>query len=95
MPLELSVNKLWRSGTEWLKSEVDREPLPDELPQPCAAEIKVSAMHSLLTTPSHSIGNVIDCERFSTIHKCYRVTAYALKFLKMVKKKVQSPELTS
>ena len=40
MPLELSVSKLWRNGPEWLKSTINNEPLPEEVPQSSATEMK-------------------------------------------------------
>ena len=91
---ELSVSKLWRNGPDWLKNTIDSEPLPEEVPQSCAAEMKTRAVNNLLTTQSCSIGHIIDCERFSTVHKLIRVSAYVLKFVSMLRRKTQSPELT-
>jgi hypothetical protein len=93
-PHGLSVSSLWRSGPEWLKGTIDRQSLPEEAPQPCVAEMKAGAVHNLLTTPPRSISHLIDCECFSTTHRLYRVTAYVLKFLRILRKEVQSPELT-
>ena len=94
MPLELSVSKLWRSGPEWLKGEVEQDSLPEEIPQSCAIEMKARTVHNLLITSSCNISDDIDCERFSSINKLYRVTAYILKFLRLLQKKVQSSVLT-
>ena len=40
MPLELSVSKLWRNGPDWLKNTINSEPLPEEVPQSSATEMK-------------------------------------------------------
>ena len=34
-----------------------------------------------------TMSNVIEAERFETLHKLYRVTAYVIKFLKILRKK--------
>lgn len=52
--------------------------------------MKAGKLHSL----THEAGSVIDIERFNTTHKFYQVTAYVLKFIHMLKKRVTSPELT-
>ncbi len=95
-PVELSVSKLWRNGPQWLKVPSSITPLSDEIPPLCAEELKATTQestHSLLvSTPS--IGQSITCERYSTIHKLYRVTAYVIKFLSLLKRKAQSAELT-
>lgn len=79
---------------EWLKGTVEWESPLEEVPEPCVTEMKIAPAHSLLTTPSCCISGDINCERFSSIHKQYRVTAYTLKFIRLLQKKVQSPELT-
>ena len=40
------------------------------------------------------MSRIIDCKRYSTAKRLYRVTAYVLKFLSLLKKKTQSHELT-
>jgi hypothetical protein len=47
-----------------------------------------------ISTQHPSVGELIDIQRFSSIHKLYRVTAYVLKFMKLLRKRVTSPELT-
>ena len=98
-PAELSTNQVWRYGPVWLGTLVDsREPaLPEEIPKPCLIELKASdqaAVHNLLTTQPECIGSVIDIDRFSSSLKLYQTTAYVLKFVKLLKKTVWSPELT-
>ena len=52
------------------------------------------AQHSALTQQIWGMGCVIDSVRFSTAHKLYRVTAYVLKFIHLLKKQVTFPKLT-
>ena len=97
-PLELAANKLWREGPEWLQTSVAISYLPDEIPEPCVEEMKTSDqrnIHSLLVpTQNRDMSRIIDCKRYSTAKGLYRVTAYVLKFLSLLKKKTQSHELT-
>ena len=96
-PLELSVNQMWKNGPEWLKTAINVTPLPEEIPELCVAELKITsqgAVHNLLATQPPSIGELINIQRFSSVHRLYRTTAYVLKFLKLLRKKVRSPELT-
>ena len=79
-PLELSTSKLWRNEPEWLKAQTNPVPLPVEIPEPCVAELKASsrvAVHSLLISRPPGISHIIDCERFNTIHKLYRVLMFS------------------
>ena len=97
-PLELSVNKLWRNGPECLQMSISASSLPDEIPEPCIEEMTACGrrgVHSLLThTGILYMSCVIDCKRYSTAQRLYRITAYILKFISMLRKRAQSPELT-
>ena len=96
-PVDLSVNYLWKNGSEWLKTSINVAQLPEEIPELCVTELKATsqgAVHNLLTTQPPSIGQIIDIQRFSSIHKLYRVTAYVLKFIKLLRKQVKSHEIT-
>ena len=96
-PLELSVNQMWKNGPEWLKTSINVTPLPEEIPELCVAELKTASqgvVHSLLTTQPPRIGQLIDIQRFSSVHKLYRATAYVLRFVKLLRRRVKSPEIT-
>ena len=97
-PLELSVNKLWRNGPECLQMSISASSLPDEIPEPCIEEMTAFSrrgVHSLLThTGILDMSCVIDCKRYCTAQRLYRITAYILKFISMLRKRAQSPELT-
>ena len=98
-PLELSVNKLWRNGPEWLQAPIGVSSLPVEIPEPCIEEMKISSrrdVHSLLTsTKTQDLNCIIGCKRYSSVQRLYRVTAYVLKFISLLRKQVHSPELTT
>ena len=97
-PLELPVKQLWRKGPECLQMPISVSPLSDEIPKPCIEEMMASGqrdVHSLLTsTEIPGMDCVIDCECHNTAQRLYRITAYVLKFIKMLRKRTQSSELT-
>ena len=100
-PTELAANQLWKFGPDWLRNPKPPCMVPSvaELPEPCLAELRSSSRvgtHSLLTPQPLSccISRIIDIERFSSIHKLVRVTAYVLQFVKALKHQCESPELT-
>ena len=61
--------------------------------------MKVSSrrdVHSLLTsTKTQDLNCIIGCKRYSSVQRLYRVTAYVLKFISLLRKQVHSPELTT
>ena len=95
---ELSVSQLWRSGPNCLEMTCSPASvlLPEDLPESCIPEMKATdqkVAHNLLSTTD--LSSVIDCERYSTIHKLYRVMAYVLKFIDLLRKKTTSSGLTA
>ena len=49
------------------------------------------ATHTLLSTNKQTtMASVIDCECYSTMHKLYRVTAFVLKLIDLLRKKTTS-----
>ena len=93
-PAELYVSDLWRHGPSWLHEELSINLLPPDLPEACAKELKLSNIFCLMTANTSHVSTIIDCQRYSSIHKLHRVTAYALKFVSLFKNKGQSRELT-
>ena len=77
---------------------INVSPLSEGIPEPCIEETKVANrkdVHSLLTlTEILDLSSIIDCERYATAQRLYRITAYVLKFINMLRKRAQSPELT-
>ena len=96
-PLELSQNPMWTNGPAWLKTAIEPEPTPEEVPSLCLTEAKVTSQktaHNLLTTQLNNLGELVDIEQYSSSQKLLRTTAYVLKFLRLLKRETTSPELT-
>ena len=90
-------NCMWFTGPEWLKTydESSKQNFTNEN-QPSEEAIKeikrnenskkTSEASSLTTTcETRQIGEIIDCERFSSMNKLLRTTAMVLKFVHMLK----------
>ena len=85
-PQELDASLLWRHGPDWLSSIAPvRMQQQITISEECIAEMEVKASmpscSMLVTVKSGGIGELIDCKRFSTLHKLLRVTAYVRKFV--------------
>ena len=50
------------------------------------------ACSNLLIQGSHQGGAIIDCERFSTLRRLLKVTAYVMKFVSLLKSKVRKSD---
>ncbi|XP_065182497.1 uncharacterized protein LOC135813325 [Sycon ciliatum] len=89
-PDELHTS-VWLTGPAWLR-ESERPPGTsftegEQVPEECRQELKKSAqVTSLVTTDatSSSISAIMDCTQYSSYQKLRRVTAYVLKFVKLV-----------
>lgn len=76
---------LWRNGPEWLREkqlyDTDSE---ISMPEDCIAQLKAKDKnldHGLLTTKEPlGLGQVINCEDFSTLDRLLRVSSRVLKF---------------
>ena len=83
-PLQLSSSKLWYNGPEWLSEPTSHPPQvsePSDVPQECLVEIRSrpQPVHSLATVePTPMLRNVITPEKYSTMSKLLRMTAYVL-----------------
>ncbi len=97
---ELSVNHLWLNGPDWLYTCPGRlsDEESDEIataPVECAQEMKSKrTTHSLLAPDGDGIhlGQVIQCETFSSLHRLLRVTAIVLKFVRILRRAVSSTD---
>ena len=60
------------------------------MPEECTKEMKASSQYVMVvTTNLQSVGKVINCTQFSWLRRLLRVTAYVMKFGRMLKAKVQ------
>jgi hypothetical protein len=95
---ELSRNRLWLSGPDWLSECQD---LPDEdsdadseFPEECCQEMKSKkTAHTLVVAQDHGprLGQLLSCENFSSLHRLLRVTALVLKFVHLLRVRVGKP----
>ena len=93
--VELAVNELWRFGPSWLQEDLHMSLLPSDIPEVCVKELKSKGVLCLMTpTDTIDVSCIVDCDRYSSVHKLYRITAYVLKFIELLKHKCQSCELT-
>ena len=100
---QLSSDKLWCSGPDWLHTSPSsqEDPEPSAVPKECLTEMKAKAtnsVHALVATErSPVLEEVIDCEKYSTMSWLLRVTAYVLRAVKIFKKTppVQSRDHTT
>ena len=91
---QLATSDLWKKGPDWLTSGglgacQEEESMPEE----CVQELKAKErrlLHSLVVVePTARIGQLIQCECFSSVQRLLRVTAYALLAAEKFKKKLR------
>ena len=90
----LTASDLWRKGLEWLTSEELNVCQEDEsMPEECVQELRTKdrrLLHSLVVVePTTRIGQLIQCENFSSAQRLLRVTAYVLLAAEKFKKKLR------
>jgi len=69
---ELSVSELWKHGPNWLHDDQDTALLPPEMPEACAKELKSPNIFCLMaSTDTIHVSNIIDCTKFSSVHRLY------------------------
>ena len=92
-PRELTHNKLWWSSPDWLNLQEMNTIEESEMPAECVTEMKVST-HSLLTSNSSTVKleQFISCENYSSLSKLLRVTAYVIRFIRLLKNKAKSSD---
>lgn len=99
---ELVNSSLWFNGPDWLITE-DLEGAvegQDELPEECQKELKTQdqssiTVHSMLTTEDLGISKIIDLDRYSSLDKLLRVTAYVLRFIERSRPQSRAQSLSS
>ena len=96
---ELLGSDLWLNGPDWLSTSEDLlegAEVETTAPEECRQEMKSkNAAHSLLTSSGRPcIGQLIDCENFSSLDRLLRVTALVLKFTRLLCQKVQRTDVS-
>ena len=99
---ELVCNKLWWNGPELMNLSHSNTSEDLVMPAECATEMKVKNLvtHNLLTPSSSAdlnLEQVIVCEDHSKLTRLLRVTAYVLRFIRLLKDRDSStltPHLT-
>ena len=85
-PTELSTNQLWLNGPTWLYHTLDLTNDDFDLPEECYKELKRRVeQHVLLSIPSSCLSNIIDCEKYSSLHRLLRVTSLVVKFIHLIR----------
>ena len=84
----LLASTLWHDGLEWLREKGKQNPTEPQETQPiaegCIPEMKSKdrPAHSLLVNEElHSLTHIMDCQRYGTMNRLLRVTAYVLRFV--------------
>lgn len=93
---ELSISELWRHGPSWLHEELIVPAPPTDIPEACAKELKSSNVCCLITSSDNPVhlSTIVDCRRYSSINSLFRVTAYVLQFISLLKGNGKSGQLT-
>ena len=85
--LQLSSNKLWHSGPDWLHSSTSSETNPSNIPEECLADMKTKCtqpVHSLMAAEGNqTLGEVTDCGKYSTTARLFRFILRAVKIFKI------------
>ena len=98
---ELSENPLWLNGLDWLCSSEDTSEEPTSLPIPedCCTEMRSNdKTHILVVHADHhtcQISELIDIERYSSVHRLFRVTALVLKFINTLRRRIHPTDTTT
>ena len=92
-PRELQSNVVWLRGPQWLYCEREERSEPEQgsPPEGSLDELKKSSATVLFTSVETSI---LECERFSSLNRLLRVTAYVQKFIDLTRKLQTLPQLT-
>lgn len=98
--LELSVSQLWRRGPDWMQTGFEPSSESDVqcIPRECAAELKATQYHNLLSMESEQpIETILDPARFSTLSRLIGVTVQVLravqKFKQLKRSKATAPTI--
>ncbi len=84
-PLELSTNRLWHCGPEWLVKETNEQlPARSEMPEGCLLEMRLKDRRTLTLLVDEvdaGLGSIIECQDYSSVIHLFTVTAYVMRFV--------------
>ena len=92
---ELVCNELWWNGPEGMDQSDNNIIEGLAMPEECAAEMKSKNLvtHNLLNptaSPSINLQQVISCEDYGNLTRLLHITAYVLRFIRLLKDKDRS-----
>ena len=87
-PSELVNNRLWYQGPDFLIKPEGEWPAPATTEQPTSLELKLTSINTTTISPNHTVSNAIEINRFSSLKRLYRVTAWVLRFIRNIKERV-------
>ncbi len=98
-PTELVSNELWSSGPVWLTdaqthSRQDKQEIAP--PKECLVEArstKSRTVNLFVNVTPQTLSKIISIQNFGTLDKLVRVTAYVLRFVKMLKAKTRKSDM--
>ena len=99
MPSELSGNRLWRHGPNWLVGFAVESNCVEEsdVPEACLKELKMTqprGTHMLLNSGEPTdLSCLINCKDFSKLSRLLRVTAYVIRLVRVLKCKIKRIEV--
>ena len=107
-PTDMVKCELWNRGPAMLHEKVEEEEHRvlgiTEIPEECIEEMKIAEQRKLENNTQiallavegeNGVAKIINCDNFSSFRRLVRVTARVLKFIKILKTKCKSRELTA
>ena len=93
-PVELSMCEQWINGPKVIERT---EPKFGAMLEKCSEVMWTRVSHKLLVNSNPtSIGNIVQCQNFSSLERLLTITAYVLKFVELLRSKLKkSPRAVS
>ena len=85
--MTLSGSSRWRFGPDWLKSDTTPTEIP-KMPEKCSTELKttcITVLNLATTLAEDNIGEIIECEKYSSFKWLVRITPQVLRAVRAFK----------